>query len=69
MSSNFLNYDFVWETRDEVSGSSLPLIFCIHLSSGPIFWGGYLPCKKDYKGDGNLHVKNMKILSVMVFYM
>jgi hypothetical protein len=28
------------------SGSSLPLIFCIHVCSGPIYWGGYLPCKK-----------------------
>ena len=34
----------------------LPLIFCIHVRSGPIYWGGgYLPCKRDYK--------------VMVFYM
>ena len=30
------------------SGSSL-LIFCIHVRSGPIYWGGYLPCKKYYK--------------------
>ena len=30
-------------------------IFCIHMRSGPIYLGGYLPCKKDYK--------------VMVFYM
>jgi hypothetical protein len=37
------------------SGSSLPLIFCIHVRWGPISWGGYLPCRKDYK--------------VMVFYM
>ena len=37
------------------SGSSLPLIFCIHVRSEPIFLGGYLSCKKDYK--------------VMVFYM
>ena len=36
-------------------GRSLPLIFCIHVRSGPIYWGGILPCKKDYK--------------VMVFYM
>jgi hypothetical protein len=36
-------------------GRSLPLIFCIHVRSGPIYWEGYLPCKKDYK--------------VMVFYM
>jgi hypothetical protein len=36
------------------SGRSLPLIFCIHVRSGPIYWGGYLPCKKGYK--------------VMVFY-
>jgi hypothetical protein len=36
-------------------GRSLPLIFCIHVRSGPIYWGDYLPCKKDYK--------------VMVFYM
>jgi hypothetical protein len=39
-----------------LSGRSLPLIFCIHVRLGPIYWGGgYLPCKKDYK--------------VMVFYM
>ena len=38
-----------------ISGSSLPPVFCIHMRSGPIYWGGYLPCKKDYK--------------VMVFYM
>jgi hypothetical protein len=31
------------------SGRSLPLIFCIHVRSGPIYWGGYLPCRKDYK--------------------
>ena len=36
-------------------GRSLPLIFCIHVRSGPIYWGGYLPCKKYNK--------------VMVFYM
>jgi hypothetical protein len=30
-------------------GRSLPLIFCIHVRSGPIYWGGYLPCKKYYK--------------------
>jgi hypothetical protein len=38
-----------------IPGRSLPLIFCIHVRSGPIYWGGYLPCKKYYK--------------VMVFYM
>jgi hypothetical protein len=27
-------------------GRSLPLIFCIHMRSGPTYWGGYLPCKK-----------------------
>jgi hypothetical protein len=37
-----------------VSGRSLPLMFCIHVSSGPIYWGGHLPCRKYYK--------------VMVFY-
>jgi hypothetical protein len=36
-------------------GRSLPLIFCIHVRSGPIYWWGYLPCKNYYK--------------VMVFYM
>jgi hypothetical protein len=36
-------------------GGSLSLIFCIHVHSGPIYWGSYLPCIKDYK--------------VMVFYM
>ena len=24
------------------SGASLPLIFCIHVRSGPIYWGGLL---------------------------
>jgi hypothetical protein len=36
------------------SWGSLPLIFCIHVRPGLIYWGGYLPCRKDYK--------------VMVFY-
>jgi hypothetical protein len=36
-------------------GRSLPLIFCIHVRSGPIYWGVYLPCKKKNK--------------VMVFYL
>ena len=31
------------------SRSSLPLIFCIHMRSGFIYWGGYLPRQKDYK--------------------
>jgi hypothetical protein len=26
-------------------GTSLRLRFCIHVRSGPIYWGGYLPCK------------------------
>jgi hypothetical protein len=30
----------------QIPGRSLPLIFCIHVSSGPIYWGGYLPYKK-----------------------
>ena len=42
-------------TSPNFSGGSPPLIFCIHVHLGPIYWGGYLPCKKDYK--------------VMVFYM
>jgi hypothetical protein len=46
---------FQFGHEDYVPGGSLPLIFCIHVRSGPIFWGGYLPCKIDYK--------------VMVFYM
>ena len=37
------------------SGGALPRICCIHVRSGPIYLGGYLPCKKDNK--------------VMVFYM
>jgi hypothetical protein len=49
-------------------GRSLPLIFCIHVRSGPIHWGGYLPCKKDYKVMV-FYVKSLKILYVMVFYM
>ena len=28
------------------SKGSLPFIFCIHMRWGPIYWGGYLPCKK-----------------------
>ena len=53
------------------SGGALPLTFCIHVCSGPIYWGeggGYLPRRK-ILGDGILHVKNLKILYVMVFYM
>ena len=43
------------ERTPKTLGGALPLIFCIHVRSGPIYCGGYLPCKKDYK--------------VMVFYM
>ena len=33
---------------------------------GTYLWGGYLPCRKDYKErDGILHVKSLKILYVM----
>jgi hypothetical protein len=39
----------------EISGSSLPLIFCIHVRSGPIYWGVVYLAKK--------------IIKVMVFYM
>jgi hypothetical protein len=28
------------EKAGRSSGSSLPLIFCIHVRSGPIYWGG-----------------------------
>ena len=37
------------------SGGAFPLKICIHVRLGPIYWGDYLPCRKDYK--------------VMVFYM
>jgi hypothetical protein len=57
-------------TRDKISGRSLPLIFCIHVRSGPIYWGGgiylakkiirwwYFTCKKPENiiCDGILHV-------------
>ena len=42
-------------SRGAKLGGALPLIFCMHVRSGPIYWGDYLPCIKDYK--------------VMVFYM
>ena len=54
-------FSLLIQPKKEGSGSlsnsrgSLPLIFCIHVRSGPSYWGGYLPCKKYYK--------------VMVFYM
>jgi hypothetical protein len=50
-------------------GRSLPLIFCIHVRSGPIYWGGLFTSQKRNQGDGILHVKSMNILYVMVFYM
>jgi hypothetical protein len=59
--TDLVKRNFCCETEGVVNlivgcpGRSLPLIFCIHVRSGPIYWGGYLPCKKDYK--------------VMVFYM
>jgi hypothetical protein len=49
-------------------GGSLPLIFCIHVQSGPIY-GGLLTLHKILKGDGVLHVKSLKIFYVMIFYM
>jgi hypothetical protein len=50
-------------------GRSLPLIFCIHVHSGPIYWGGGITLQKRLEGDGILHVKSLKILYVMVFDM
>ena len=50
-----ISFDNPYNNQSVGSGSSLPLIFCIHVRSEPIYWGGYLPCKKDYK--------------MMVFYM
>ena len=39
------------------SGGALPLIFCVHVRSGPIYRGrGYLPLQKGLLGDGILHV-------------
>jgi hypothetical protein len=40
-----------WILCDEIicSGGAFPLIFCIHVRLGPIYWGGYLPCRKDYQ--------------------
>jgi hypothetical protein len=61
-------------------GRSLPLIFCIHMRSGPIYWGGYLPCKKDYRWwyftckkpeniicDGILHVNMFHYFKIPYF--
>jgi hypothetical protein len=61
-------------------GRSLPLIFCIHMRSGPIYWGGYLPCKKDYRWwyftckkfeniicDGILHVNMFHYIKIPYF--
>ena len=35
-------------TNTSNSGSSLPLIFCIHVSSGPIYWGGVIYLAKKF---------------------
>ena len=56
-------------TKCHFSGGALPLIFCIHVHSGPIYWKGVINLAKRITRDGNLHVKNLKILYVMVFYM
>jgi hypothetical protein len=66
---------------DEIApGRSLPLIFCIHVRSGPIYWGGYLPCKKiirwwyftckkpeDIICDGILHVNMFHYFKIPYF--
>jgi hypothetical protein len=65
-----------------ISGSSLPLIFCIHVRSGPIYWGviylakkiirwWYFTCKKHENiiCDGNLHVKHILLFQNPLFYM
>ena len=63
---NIINYKYGLQNS---SGSSLPLIFCIHVRSGPIYWGVLFTLQKILQGDGILHVKSMKMLYVMVFYM
>ena len=43
--------------KQPTSGGALPLIFCIHVHSGPIYWEWVLfTLQKVLKGDGFLHV-------------
>jgi hypothetical protein len=65
----------------QTSGSSLPLIFCIHVRSGPIYWGGvftlqkkiirwwYFTCKKPKNiiCDGILNVNMFHYLKIPHF--
>ena len=37
---------FMFSSFVVISGSSLPLIFCIHVCSGPIYWGVVYLAKK-----------------------
>jgi hypothetical protein len=63
------------------SGRSLPLIFCIHVRSGPIYWGGvihlakkiirwwYFTCKKPeyFICNGILHVNMFHLFKIPYF--
>jgi hypothetical protein len=70
----------IYMIQSFISGSSFPLIFCIHVRSGPIYWGGYLPCKKIIRWwyftckkpeniicDGILHVNMFHDLKIPYF--
>jgi hypothetical protein len=50
-----------------ISGSSLPLMFCIHVRSGSIYWGGVFTLQKRLKCDGNLHVNMFHYLKIPYF--
>jgi hypothetical protein len=70
----------LWWTSRQGSGSSLPLIFCIHVHSGPIYWGSHWPCKKIIRWwnftckkseniicDGILHVNMFHYFKILYF--
>jgi hypothetical protein len=71
----------MFSTSGRTSGSLLPLIFCIHVRSGPIYWGGviylaekiirwwYFICKKPENiiGDGILHINTFHYFKIPYF--
>jgi hypothetical protein len=73
--------DILWFVWCPSSGSSLPLIICIHVRSGPIYWGGgiylakkiirwwYFTCKKPENiiCDGILYVNMFHYIKISYF--
>ena len=51
----------------KILGGALPLIFCMHVHSGPIYWG-VIHFAKGLEGDGILHVESLKIFYVILLY-